>query len=85
MVVILSEPQCINTLKSGYYCADNFFKFIFLNDDVLIWNKIQLKFIPSGLIQHMTALVPVMTWHQASYKPLSEPMLTMYANACMCH
>ena len=53
--------------------ADDIFKRIFLNENVIISIKISLKFIPKGPINNIPALVQIMAWRQPGDKPLSEP------------
>ena len=68
----------INTLRprqNGHHFPDDNFKCIFLNENVWIWIKISLKFVPKGLINKIPALVQVMAWCRPGAKPLSEPML----------
>ena len=55
--------------------ADDIFKCIFLNENVLISIKISLKFIPKGPINNIPALVQVMAWRRPGDKPLTEPMV----------
>ena len=45
--------------------ADNIFKCIFLNENVSIWIKISLKFVPKGPINNTPALVQMIAWWQA--------------------
>ena len=56
--------------------ADDIFKCLFLNECVLISNKISLKFICKGPINNIPALVQIMAWCRPGDKPLSEPMMT---------
>ena len=65
--------------------ADNFFKYIFLNEKFCILIKISLKFVPKGPIDNNPALVQVMAWHRIGDKPLSEQMLTRFTDAYMQH
>ena len=37
--------------------------------------KISLKFVPSGSINNIPALVQIMAWHRPGDKPFSEPMM----------
>ena len=49
-----------NTLRprqNGRHFADDIFKCIFLNENVLISIKISLKFVPKGQINNIPALV----------------------------
>ena len=45
------------------------------NENVWIPIKISLKFVPTGPINNIPALVQIMAWHRPSDKPLSEPMM----------
>ena len=61
--------------QNGRLFADDTFKRIFLNENIIISIKISLKFVPKGLIDNIPALVLIMAWCQAGNKPLSEPMM----------
>ena len=66
----------INTLRlkqNGHHFADDFFKYIFLNGNVLILIKNSLKFVPKGPINNIPSLVQIMAWYRPGNKPLSEP------------
>ena len=68
----------LNTLRprqNGRRFADDTLKRIFLNENVRIWIKISLKFVPKGPINNNPALVQIMAWRRSGDKPLSEPML----------
>ena len=68
-----------NTLRprrNRRHFADDIFKCIFLNENVLISIKIQLKFIPKGPINSIPTLAQIMAWRRPGDKPLSEPMMT---------
>ena len=68
----------INTLRprqNGRHFADNIFKYISLNENVWIPNKISLKFVPRGPINNIPELVQIMAWRRPGDKPLSEAML----------
>ena len=71
--------------KMADILADNIFKRIFLKENIWISNKISLKYVPWGLIDNMAALFQIMAWHCSGDKPLSEPMLTQFADAYMGH
>ena len=80
--VTWAYPPCwycqLNTLRprqNGCRFADNTFKCIFLNENVLILIKISLKFVPKGPINNNPALVQIMAWCRSGHKPLSEPMM----------
>ena len=67
-----------NTLRPRQNCrhsADEIFKCSFLNDNVLIWIKISLKFVPGCPINNIPALVQIMAWRWPGDKPLSEPTM----------
>ena len=62
MVAILSQPQCVNTLRlrqKGRHFTDNTFKPIFLNENILISIKISLIFVPKVPINNIPALVQI--------------------------
>ena len=42
--------------------ADNTFKFKVVNENVLIYIKVSLKFVPKGPINTIPALVQIMAW-----------------------
>ena len=57
------------------FFRDDIFKCTFLNENVYIFIKISLKFIPKGPINNIPALVQIMAWHRPGDKPLSKPMM----------
>ena len=61
------------------------FKWISMNDNFWILDKISLKYVPLGQIDNMGALVQIMVWHQSDDKPLSEPMMVWFTDAYMRH
>ena len=67
--------------------ADDIFKCILLNENLLISIRISLKFIPNGTVNIIPALVQIMAWRWLGGKPLSEPMMIslpthIYASLC---
>ena len=40
-----------------------------------------LNFVPYGPVDYKSALVQIMAWCQAGNKPLSEPMMALFADA----
>ena len=73
-----TEYQYFNWLRprqNGRHFTDDFFKCIFLNENIQFLIKISLKFVPKGLINNILALVQIMVWHRPGDKPLSEPMI----------
>ena len=71
--------------KMAAILADDNFKCIFLNENDRILIEISLKFVPRSPTDNKTALVHVMAWRRTGDKPLSEPMLTPFSDACMRH
>ena len=70
--------QIFNTLRprqNGWHFPYDIFKCIFLFENVWIWIKISLKFVPKVRINNIPALVQIMTWCRIGDKPLSEPMM----------
>ena len=61
--------------QNGRHFADDSFKCIFLNENFRIWNKISLKFVLKGPINHIPAVVQIMAWRRPRDKPLSELMM----------
>ena len=77
-----------NTLRprqNARHFADDIFKVIFENENVLISIKISLKFIPKGPIYNIPALVQIMaTRRLPGDKPLSEPlMIILLTHVCI--
>ena len=64
--------------------ADDIFKWIFLNENVWIFIKISLKFVPRSPVDNKPAFVQVMAWHRTGNK-LFEPMMTQFIDAYMWH
>ena len=68
----------VNTLRprqNGRRLADDTFKRIFLNENVMISITISLKFVPKVRISNIPALVQIMAWRLPGGKSLSEPMM----------
>ena len=57
IVVCLSRPQHIGAEINGRRFPDDILKCIFLNEKLLISNKISLKFVPKGQINNIPSLV----------------------------
>ena len=81
------ENYWFNTLRPrqhGRHFADDTFKRIFLNENVIISIKISLKFVPDGPINNIPALVQIMAWRRLGDKPLSEPtMVLLLTDICV--
>ena len=71
----LSDVNTLRPRQNGRHFADDIFKRIFLNENILIPIKISLKFVPKGLINNIPALVQIMAWRRPGDKPLSETMM----------
>ena len=68
--------------QNGSHFADNIFRCIHLNENVI---KISLNFVPKASIINIPASVQIMFWRQIGDRPLSEPMLTPFTDAYMRH
>ena len=77
----------VNTLRpwqNGSHLADDIFKYIFLNENVLISIAISLNFVPERHINNIPALVQIMAWCRPGDKPLSEPvMVSLMTHICV--
>ena len=61
---------------------DDIFKRIFLDENVCIWLKISLNFVPKVLNNNIPVLVQIMVWPRE--KPLFEPMMvSLLAHICV--
>ena len=68
----------VNTLgprQNAYHYPDDTFKCNFLNENVRIFIKISLKFVPKVPINDIPALVQIMAWLWPGDKPLPEPVM----------
>ena len=73
---VMSSSWPFNTLRlrqNDRHFQDDFFKWIFLNENVWISINISLKFVPKGPINNILTLVQVMARCPPGNKPLSEP------------
>ena len=50
------------------------FKRIFINENIIIFIKMSLQFVPHCLINNIPKLVQIMVWCRPGDKPISEPM-----------
>ena len=50
--------------QNGHHFADDILKCIFLNENIWIWIKISLKFVPNGPIINIPALAHIMAWRR---------------------
>ena len=67
--------------QNGRHFADDIFKCIFMKYTFWILIRISRTFVPDNT----SVLVQVMAWRRTGDKPLSEPMLTQFADAYMRH
>ena len=51
--------------------ADNIWKCVFLNENILISINISLKFVPTGPVNNIPALDQIIAWRRPGAKPLS--------------
>ena len=84
---ILIVSYHVNTLRprqNSRHFADDTFKSIFVNENVIISIKFSLKLVPKGQINNIPALVQVMAWRRPGDKPLSEPvMVSLLTHICV--
>ena len=64
--------------RNRRHFADDIFKCIFLNVNVLISREIALKFVSYGPINNIPLLVKMMAWCRPSDKPLSESRMVTH-------
>ena len=65
--------------------ADDIFNYISLNENDRILIKSSLKYVPRSPINKKPAFVQVMAWRRTGDKPLPEPMMIQFTDACMLH
>ena len=71
----------INTFRprqNGRHFTDDIFKCIFLDENVWIFIKISLKFVPMVPINNIPALVQIKAWRRPGDNPFSEPMVVSF-------
>ena len=71
--------------QNGRHFTDDFFKCIFMNEKFCIFIRISSKLVLNGPIDNKSAFGQVMAWRQTGDKPLPEPMMTQFTEACMRH
>ena len=69
----------------GRRFADDILRCILVNEKFYILIKILLNSVPKGPIDNNPALVQIMACRLFGANPLSEPMLTIYADTYMRH
>ena len=72
---VLSPFNTLRPRQNGRHFADDIFKCILLNENVLLPIKISLKFVPKCPINNISTLVQIMAWRRPGDKPLSELMM----------
>ena len=75
----------LRTRQDGRHFAFGILKYIFLNEDFWISNKSSSKYVPWGPTGNMSTLVQIMVWCRTGDKPLSDPIMTQFADAYMHH
>ena len=84
---LIGSSVCINTLRlrqNGCRFADDTFKCIFLNENVIIPIKTSLKFVPKDSMNNISALVQIMAWRRPGDKPICEPMtVSLLTHICV--
>ena len=69
--------------QNGRHFANDFFRWIFVNEKFCILIEFSWKVVSKGHIDSNPALVWTMAWCRIGTKPLSEPMLTLFTDAHM--
>ena len=78
---VIGVKHVLNTLRprqNGRHFPDDNFECIFFNETVWISIKISLKFVPTGLINNIPALVQIMAWRRPGDKPLPDQWWLCY-------
>ena len=63
--------------------ADDIFNCIYAMKMKKVPIQVSLKYVPRSPIDNEAALIQVMARRRIGDKPLSEPMLTQFSDACM--
>ena len=80
-LLILCHRKYISLMRmrqNGCHFGDDFYKCIFLNENVWIFMKISLKFVPKYPINNISALVQIMARCLRSDKPFSESVMVSF-------
>ena len=81
---ICIELNSLRPRRNRRHFADAIFKCIFVNENIWISIKISLKFVPTGPISNIPALVQMMAWRRPGDKPLSGPrMVRLSTHICV--
>ena len=65
----------VSIMGSGQNFPDDIFWWIFLNENVCISIKISFKFVITGPVNNIPALVQIIAWRRPGDKPVSESMM----------
>ena len=74
----MASSGAINTLnlrQNGRHLPDDSLKWIFLNENELIPINISLKFVPTGRINKIPAMVLILAWRRSGEKLLSKQIM----------
>ena len=71
----IRSVKTLRPRQDGRHFTDDNFKSIFLNENVFIWFKFSLKFVPKVRMNNIPALVQLMACCRSGDKPLSEPVM----------
>ena len=70
--------------QNSHHFADDVFKCIFVNEQVLISLKISLEFVPNVRANNIAALVQTIAWRRPGDKSLSEQtMVSLLMHICV--
>ena len=65
--------------------GDDIFKYIFLFENLWIWIKISLKFVPKDPIDNILWLVQIMVWRRTGAIPLPDSIVAQFTDAYLRH
>ena len=84
VALIFECVSAVSTLKprqKGRHFASEIFKYIFLNGNFWISNKISLKYVVLGLTDNMSTLLQIWWLDRTGDKPSSDPMIIQFTDA----
>ena len=83
-IIPIYPINTMRTRQNGHHFPDDIFKWLFLNENVLISINISLKFVPRSPINNILTLVQIMAWRRQGDKPLCEPtMVRLPTHICI--
>ena len=65
-------------IQNGSHFADDTFKCIFVKENVRIFIKLSVQFVPRGPVNNIPALVQIIARRRPGDKPLPEPMMVYW-------